>query len=185
MSSTMTIHHTVLSAVVMATLLLSATFGAPLPSPDGHSETRSRRSENPTLCYRKTDQQLRQQLAIANDASKITKEIIVVPFRVGDATIKVGAMRETFEILSKQSCSPCVDSTLDYDSDRFPQYLLVTRVVETDHCRSLFLNNDSHSVTVLKREGGECSSDGEEIWEDTQVTLLQIDYQSTTGIDSC
>ena len=174
-----TIHHTVLSAVVMATLLLLATFGAPL---SGSTGTRSIRSENPTLCYRKTDQQLRQQLA--NNASKITKEIIVVPFRVGDATIKVGVMQKTFEILSKQSCSPCVNSTLDYDSDRFPQYLLVTRVVETDHCRSLFLNNDSHSVTVLRREGGECSSD-KEIWEDTKVTLLQIDYQSTAGIDSC
>ena len=174
MSSTTTIHYAMLSAIAMATLLLSATFGAPLPGSDGPTETRSRRSENPILCYTKTDQQLKEQLA--NSASDITEEIIVIPIRVGDATIKVGAMRQTLQILSKQNCSLCIDSTLDYDSNRFPQYLLVTRVVETHHCTSLFLNNNSHSVTVLRREGG-CSSDGEEIWEATKVRLQQIDYQ--------
>ena len=170
----------VVLTVGMATVSLPGTCAsAPLPISQLDNNqlmqrTRRDAEELKALCYRKTDKELQEQLSLA--ASDILEEIIVVPMRIEDQVINVGAMRKAFGILNKRGCAECIDTTLDYDANRFPQYMMVTRVVETDHCQNLFIPHSGYTITVLRREN-ECSEEEKvETWEATTLTLPQADY---------
>lgn len=173
------LHFAALVTLVVAMTTLGTCASAPLPSGHTGSAHRERRAAETlrALCYRRTDEELQQQLA--GVASKIYEEIIVLPMKVEDRIVNVGAVRKTFGILSKPDCSPCIKSTLDYDASRFPQYMLVTGVAVTERCENLFLPDIGKTVTVLVRDT-ECSEEeGEERlekWVKATVTLPQAVY---------
>ena len=163
-----------LSATLCCTVLMTiaiATMGAPLLNSEDHTLTK-----RDTECRRKTDQELKDQL-LAQPPSILVSKLALLPYDVAGFEINnVGVIPEKLPIFSDKNSSECIHSTLDYDSNRFPQYLLVARVDDTADCESLLVNDDSRTVHVLKRTR-ECSNDTE-VWEVREVSVRQIAHQS-------
>ena len=157
----------ILTVVISQVLLVTA-----IPMPDFEDCQYKPPNQTITLCYKKSDNELKTRLTEA--ASKCHQEIIVIPIQMGGSVLNVGALPTTFNITRLTNCSLCIDFMLDHDANRFPQHLLITRVVETDYCRSLFLNHNI-KVTVLKRES-KCTEYGEETWAAAIAVLPYIEF---------
>ena len=134
-------------------------FGVGNSHPIGQNQQCGESGSASVNCVQKLGSELEEQFREENGGLQY---LYLQKFRIGNKTTYAGSVTHIFN-----SCTE--ELVMDYDSERFPQYLIHSVCKDSPTCSTM-----PHVLHVLRLNPSECDAQGQEIYEPHPPVFLSI-----------
>ena len=154
---------TYLSSLGMSVWMMLLFFGAGHSKPISQDQSCDGSGSAPVHCLPKVDTELEEEFRGRED-------LYLQKVRIGNETAFAGSIVDIF--------NDCLgELVMDYDSQRFPQYLIQSTCKDRLHCKI----SSNYNIKVLKLNRSHCDDDGHEIYEQQPPVFLSLCIDTSQG----